>query len=70
MIKIHNGKKGGYFIQHVARNGEILAHSQILKSRQAVKKNLKAMLKEFGITLFYRLEVLDCTGEKPKKITI
>jgi len=79
MIKIHKSKKSGFYVTYSAKNGEIVCHSEIVKSKASAKKNIKAMVKIIDKNIFPAsvwgattsvIQVLDCTGDKPVKIWI
>lgn len=43
--KIIKTKSGKFRVKYYAANGEMLAHSEILNSKQSANKNIKAMAK-------------------------
>lgn len=47
MIHINNAR-GGYRVNSVADNGELLAQSEVLKTKQAAWKNIKATKYLYG----------------------
>lgn len=48
--KIIKTKSGKFRVKYYAANGEMLAHSEILNSKQSANKNIKAMAKLFADT--------------------
>lgn len=58
-------KAGKFRVKYVAANGELLAHSEVLNSRQSANKNIKAMgkVEPDGISVLRNLGLLseDCT---------
>lgn len=79
MIKIHKAKKGGFYVTYSSKNGEVVCHSEIVKSKASAKKNVKAVVKLIDRSIFPAsvwgattsvIQVLDCTGSKPTKIWI
>ena len=48
--KIIKTKSGKFRVKYYASNGEMLAHSEVLNSKQAANKNIKAMAKLFADT--------------------
>ena len=46
-IKITPTRNGKFRVKYIAANGEPLAHSEVLNTKQAAKKNIKAMEKLF-----------------------
>ncbi len=47
--KIIKTKSGKFRVKYIAANGEMLAHSELLNSKQSANKNIKAMGKLFGV---------------------
>ncbi len=41
-------KSGKFRVKYYAANGEMLAHSELLNSKQSANKNIKAMAKLFA----------------------
>lgn len=66
MIIISKSKLKGYFVTYKAANGEALSHSEILNTKQSVKKNIIAMAKLFGVDTKVLIKVKDKTGPKVK----
>lgn len=48
-IKITPTRNGKFRVKYIAANGEPLAHSEVLNTKQAAKKNIKAMEKLFAV---------------------
>ena len=48
-VKIIKTKSGKFRVKYYAANGEMLAHSELLNSKQAANKNVKAMGKLFAV---------------------
>lgn len=46
-VKIFKLKSGKFRVKYYATNGEMLAHSELLNSKQAANKNVKAMERIF-----------------------
>ena len=61
-------KVKGYRVQLIAGNGEILQHSEQLKSVSAVKKHIEALGKLFALTntgmLYSVVKIKDATAAK------
>lgn len=46
-IKITPTRNGKFRVKYIAGNGELIAHSEMLNTKQAAKKNIRAMEKLF-----------------------
>ena len=53
--KIIKTKSGKFRVKYYAANGEMLAHSEILNSKQSANKNIKAMAKLFVTAMVFIL---------------
>ena len=53
--KIIKTKSGKFRVKYYAANGEMLAHSEILNSKQDANKNIKAMAKLFVTAMVFIL---------------
>lgn len=69
MIKIQKSRFG-FWVQYIAKNGEILANSEMFKSKQSAMKNIKAVAGVFNFSTDETITIIDCTGKTEKTITI
>lgn len=69
MIKIQKSRFG-FWVQYIAKNGEILANSETFKSKQSAKKNIKAVAGIFRVDSKPLITVIDCAGKTEKTITL
>lgn len=65
MIHIHRSVDKKFYVTVVAENGETLSTSEMLNSKQAAWKNIKAQAAEFASHNWQ--DVTDNTGKKPVK---
>lgn len=63
MIYIKKSKDKQFFVDTTGNNGEILSHSETLKSRQSVWKNIAAEAKNFSSDVDTFFTVIDVTGK-------
>ncbi len=70
MIKIHKAKNGQFYVTYHAKNNEILAQSELLKTKISAKKNIKAMAGVFRVDSKEPIKILDCTRCKIKEIVL
>ena len=69
MIKIQKSRFG-FWVQYIAKNGEILAISETFKSKQSAKKNIKSIAGIFRVDSKEEITVIDFTGKTEKTITL
>ena len=60
-IHIHKNKKGQFWVQYIARNGKILAHSETFKTIASARKNITSMWHLFSSDV----ETIDFSKLKP-----
>ena len=70
MIKINRSRDNQFYLTYVAKNGETLLVSKLLKRKQSAFVNIRALCGILRIDSTQVIEILDCTFKKPKTVVI